>query len=213
MTDRPIIFSAPSVKATLEGRKTETRRLAWGAPFACPECEGLGVTPELFDGGAEPPCRACEGTGTLYKPTIWQKVRPGDRLWVRETFARVPATAYQHDPNLPQIPDPDRAGMVAVHAATFDRAPPTWKSPRFMPRWASRLTLTVTETRMERLQTITVGDERAEGAPHGKITTRHRWFIETWNSLHGPDAWDANPEVVPITFEVHHRNIDREEAA
>jgi hypothetical protein len=92
-----------------------------------------------------------------------------------------------------------------------------------MPRWASRLTLTVTDVRVQRLQEIAEADAVAEGVnpclegnqcpdgPHGGCCAMYDpkdAYAALWNSLHGPDAWDANPWVYALTFTVHHRNID-----
>lgn len=95
---------------------------------------------------------------------------------------------------------------------------------RFMFRRHSRLTLTVTEVRVQRLQEITFDDTLAEGIEATDIHARRLRacldgngpcgsvcrdsFQELWNSLHGPDAWDANPWVVAVSFTVEHRNID-----
>jgi hypothetical protein len=93
-----------------------------------------------------------------------------------------------------------------------------------MPRWASRLTLTVTDVRVERLQNITEDDARAEGVerdedvPGGWVDYRAPGtqccliasdsFASLWESIHGPEAWNANPWVCAISFEVRRRNID-----
>jgi hypothetical protein len=95
-----------------------------------------------------------------------------------------------------------------------------------MPRWASRLTLTVIAVKIERLQDIREADCIAEGAEivglHGNPVddgpmvrlkdhvygTPRTWFRELWERLHGVGAWDANPEVVALTFTVQERNVD-----
>jgi hypothetical protein len=89
-----------------------------------------------------------------------------------------------------------------------------------MPRWASRLTLIVTDVRVQRLQDISEEDARAEGifTPEiGYVNLGKKapviQYAMLWNSLHGPDAWDANPWVSAITFTVHHGNIDQMRAA
>lgn len=101
-----------------------------------------------------------------------------------------------------------------------------------MPRWASRLTLIVTATKVERLQEISFEDACAEGMPDfvtflaavgetvearerenaadcaRRLQWPQRWFADVWRDLHGAGSWDSNPEVVALTFTVHKRNID-----
>ncbi len=86
-----------------------------------------------------------------------------------------------------------------------------------MPRWASRLTLTVTDVRVQRLQEISEEDaltqkafryEAADACALRVAAILPRAFRDLWNSIHGPDAWDANPWVAAISFTVHRCNID-----
>lgn len=199
MTDRPIIFSAPMVLALLAGRKTQTRRLAWRYREV--------VAPD-------------DSEGFLRIATPWQRVRPGDRLWVREAWA--------------QACELDEDDKPATELMTYYRAdgepfsryldPSTdewrdgikWSPSIHMPRSASRITLTVTDVRVQRLQEISEDDAGAEGArvaygepfdPASAPTDRRRFEL-LWNHLHGPDAWKANPHVVALTFTVAQRNID-----
>lgn len=189
MTDRPIIFSAPMIRALLDGRKTMTRRLAW-----------------RYKVDVE--------SGDLRWPSPWQRVKPGDRLWVKEAwqYARKQYCACPQ----PSEPSPcddwhegigcrsDREGIVL--RADGDQAP-IWHPSIHMPRWASRLTLIVTATKIERLHSMSTADERAEGFD---IATMD--FCKLWDALHGPGAYDANPEVVALTFRVVRANIDSAEA-
>ena len=204
MTDRPILFSAPMIRALLDGRKTQTRRLAWRHDLVLPN---------------DP------------IPTIWQSVKLGDRLWVRETWA-----AHRNWDNVPpsKIEHPDYAGIW--YATSPPRVTPygKWRPSIHMPCWASRLTLVVTATKRERVQEISNDDAVAEGAfESGRIgddPMHDRWtmtgegwrwpvpwhaFQVYWQSLHTkPGArWEDNPEVVALTFTVHQCNIDRMEAA
>ncbi len=90
-----------------------------------------------------------------------------------------------------------------------------------MPRWASRMTLTVTDVRVQRLQDISEADAVAEGVIHDSFggwrghegtigyPTAIWAYHHLWNSLHGPGAWDANPWVVALTFNVQRGNIDQ----
>lgn len=191
MSDKPIIFSAPMVRALLDSRKSQTRRLLKPLPrrsiFFDPKTAGLGQF-------QEPP------------------YAPGDRLYVREAFSY-------------ETLDVDRNGfMPPWYWADGNPASGDFSRPKpsiHMPRWASRLTLTVTEVRVQRLQDISAADSIAEGvqcatceamkasACHGRGCFASIDAYRTlWNSLHGPDAWDANPWICALTFTVQHGNID-----
>jgi hypothetical protein len=202
---RPIIFSGAMVRALLQGRKTMTRRLA--------------LTSRR---------QHCESTPTTYHSTIkimaspWQNVKPGDRIWVRENLKN--KESYIH-----YAADEKGIGWEIERGGSRGRTwPPTWlQDPRpsiHMPRAASRLTLVVTEVKVERLQSITAVDAEREGVPTHVVehtfrkvyrdeaeraARRIEYFAELWEKLHGEDAWDANPEVVALSFDVIKSNIDR----
>ena len=229
MTDRPIIFSAPMVRALLDGTKTQTRRLL--KPW--PGMQANWLKPEVLD--AAPSCHLATVDGHLgaqfqhpqagkhfqgididpMSPLTWVRLpyAPGDRLYVRESV----------------VADSTDQGAEWMAFASDRQAvwPMTsWRKKRksipsiHMPRWASRLTLTVTEVRVQRLQDISEADAVAEGI----INTHEGWATDAhgrhwgptardayrilWNDLHGPDAWDANPWVVAVTFTVQRGNID-----
>ncbi len=178
---KTIIFSGEMVRAILDGRKTQSRRLAWRK-----------------DG----------------KSSIWQKARPGDRLWVREAFALPHAgrsavrrrgrdvIAYRADEGV-------RHGRLKQYDGR-------WKPSIHMPRWASRLTLVVTGVKTERVRSILENEALAEGvdpiAEQGAPVSYRKGFAALWESLHGRDSWEANPEVVALAFTVHAGNIDALEA-
>src|SRR5262249_50729821 len=95
-----------------------------------------------------------------------------------------------------------------------------------MPRWVSRLTLELTDVRIERLQEISEADAQAEGCVVGKWSGKtydsiaglrlggvewgnaKDWYADLWESINGPGSWDTNPWVWVLTFKVHHMNID-----
>lgn len=116
----------------------------------------------------------------------------GDRLWVREGIVKTPA-------GLAYLADGEE------HYGAGGRLQTTPSS--HMPRWASRLTLIVTNARVRRVQEISVTDVLAEGVlpPHSKAIEAYR---NLWLSLYGPDAWDRNDWVVVCTHTVHQKNID-----
>lgn len=210
MTDRPILFSAPMIRALLDGHKTMTRRLAWGKPkpFNTPD-QRKRLAAKGWD------CR----DDHAYPPSVWQKTRPGDRLWVREAWqdwcpiwdgawcgcGSDKMRAETHRPAYRATPD-ERG------------EPKKWRSSIHMFRWASRLTLIVTATRIERLQDISGDDAIAEGCPmptqrYGMHPAPVIQFRNLWATLHGPGGWAENPEVVVIGFDSHNVNIDRMETA
>lgn len=215
VTERGILFSAPMVRALLDGRKTQTRRLVRDQRAVSDVCGG-GVEPVVWwpvVGARQLPCPYGQ---------------PGDRLWVRETW---------YDDFCP-VPDPksrkrDEDGNVEGidYRATHDchayeaGCPCTgegperrseWRPSIFMPRWASRVTLEVTEVRVERLNLISEGDARAEGVTtsqpgtvNGAPTTIHcfgpaahrRAFALLWDAINGERApWSANPWVWAVSF-------------
>lgn len=148
----------------------------------------------------------------------------GDRLWCRETWARTSVA-----PIVETIDNP----MVVYRAADnrTDYGGP-WRPAIFMPRWASRLTLAVTDVRVQRLQEISYEDAIAEGcADYAKFiesnevdppprdresaeecARRLEWpqrdFSALWTTINGAGSWDANPWIVALTFTVERRNID-----
>ena len=153
MTERPILFSAEMVRAILDDRKTQTRRLMKAQPYpdSIVTVEHYHQTvidrhgdmqpgPEIF--GAHWDDGEC-GLRCPYGA-------PGDTLWVRETWAPHPHGVM-------------RCG--AVYRADLDAVPDAgrWRPSIHMPRWASRLTLRITDVRVERLQDISEDDARAEG--------------------------------------------------
>lgn len=154
------------------------------------------------------------------KPNPMTRWQAGDRCYVRESFAFVGGG----DPGL-LITRADYPACVPGH---YENVPAyatevRWTPSIHMPRWASRLTLTVEQVRIEPLQSISEADAIAEGldwvapgmwsvAPHMPIIGRDpcKVYSELWNSLHTDEGtrWDDNPQVVAITFEVARGNID-----
>lgn len=201
MTDRPIICYPHEVRAMLDGRQTMLRRLAWQKPRIW-----FGD-----DSGPKEP---------VMVPTIWQRAEPEDVLYVREQFAVVPRTAYARSDGVQQTLKPESDWEAAIYREGWERSTGgfRWKSSSQMPRWASRLTLTVTAARVERLQDISASDAEAEGIDLRGADPEAPWglnavlaFSSLWESIHGPGSWDANPEVVAITVTVERRNIDAKE--
>lgn len=214
---RPILFSGPTVRAILEGRKTQTRRVAKvHVPYVIDERDDGRFWPfdtTWADGDESSP----------WMPGPYGD--PGDLLWVRETHAIVPMRTSPW-PDLPHAVSPD-GDFVAHYREGFDRVAPRWRPSIHMPRWASRRTLRVEDVRLEKLQDISESDAVAEGIVDDG---EGGWFVDqdsmgtyrqTGGSLGGPRynapryafralwdsinkkrdyGWDTNPWVWAVTF-------------
>jgi len=212
MTDKPILFSATMVRALLDGRKTQTRRVIKDRGDLPQFCAGR------YDDRNDPSNYGWEDCERGEWITLDQFPRAiGDRLWVRENLARQKT---------------DQGVGYKTYAADGAKVWPLteWYNKRssipsiHMPRCDSRLTLIVTDVRVQRLQEISNEDAIAEGIkPHvhaftgygdqaGIMMAPYDSFKSLWNSIKGPEAWDANPWVAAYSFRVIRANIDSEEA-
>jgi len=196
MKERPILFSAPMVRAILENRKTQTRRVVKPQP--------------TIDGGAdfEPGSGCCDwwfnwkfddGVDPCDMPKYCPYGQPGDRLWVREHIKIKEDGGFQwltYAADDSWVVDP--AGIRRDAKRTGNRSRPSIH----MPRWASRITLEITDVYVERLQEISEEDAKAEGVLRAGLTYREN-FHELWSTIHaadGPNGWNANPWVWVIEF-------------
>lgn len=229
MKDRPILFSAPMVRALLAGTKTQTRRVApisdltitpqsngmvtWNVRFSKPT-KGVLVS---HSGGKLTDEQARRIIASEFNPYG----QPGDRLWVRETYAIVPRTAYRCSDGVQQTLRPDDDHDAAIYREGWSRSRGgfRWRPSIHMPRWASRITLEIISVRVERLQDISEADAIAEGM-HADAGCRkdddaaafHRIgavrgdsfpiarYAALWESINGPGSWDANPWVWVVEF-------------
>lgn len=226
--ERPILFSAPMVRAILAGTKTQTRR----AVRTMPECHAA-ITSSRHLSGLN--WRLIGEHGT------WMDVhcpygQPGDRLYVRETW-RVGARWDDSKPS--DIPPNSctvlyRAGGFTTNGDAGERihggecSNPDWagktRTAIHMPRWASRIDLEITGVRVERLNAISEEDADCEGCPpcsrcngvgwinHGPDGgwqcdapgcgdgTMKDQFRQLWESINGAGSWDANPWVWAVEF-------------
>lgn len=198
MKERPILFSAPMVRALLAGTKTQTRRV-FKVPLDCSWYAGLG-------GEAEGWLQDDNG------PSWWHVSeqrspygQPGDRLWVRETHLDLGGCClYRADPGAEQERELVAPGQK-------------WTPSIHMPRAASRISLEVTGVRVERLQDISEADARAEGiVEHQTLRPGTRAcnvdggimhacgpvpvYRDLWDSINGPGAWDSNPWLWVVEF-------------
>lgn len=219
MKERPILFSAPMVRAILAGTKTQTRR-AVKLPrirdsFVVVDY-GKGWWPYQSDDGETEICN--DGCEHPYSSPYGQ---PGDRLWVKETW-RHTANSLEEARAITE----DIYGGIAVdwRATYIDKCMQklgfsredaeiaddfeNWRPSIFMPRWASRILLEVVSIRVERLNDINEADAIAEGAPggHGSIpgysyaATPNEHYRHIWESINGAGSWDKNPWVWVVEF-------------
>lgn len=243
MAERPIIFSGPMVNAILAGRKSQTRRMITEARvFATPERKAWtlrGADLERALQNADR-FRRVDGNGWFWESDAfeWQApairtgwlahigFAPGDVLWVREAW-RTESRAY--DDLAPSDMDADYPIIYEADAEwKHNKSVGRLRASMHMPRWASRLTLTVTDVRVQRLHAMSLADAYAEGIPEPpevrlpvtpaakKLLTEmglypacdpFAVYQSLWETLHGPGSWDANPWVTAITFTAERRNI------
>lgn len=216
MKERGIIFNSEMVRAILDGRKTQTRRVMKPQPvpinnganhvWYCDKIKAdLDVKDALQDG-------IVGWYGLISSVCPFGGV--GDRLWVRETW--MPDAPRDgtwsdiefygcKDSKLSMIPERFRKPEHCIHRASWKGSELVgWTPSIHMPRWASRITLEITGVRVERLQSISEGDAKAEGviAPD-TISSRSVFHLDLWESLYGantPESWSANPWVWVIEF-------------
>jgi hypothetical protein len=187
--ERPILMSAPMVRALLVGTKTQTRRIV--------KAKGCRAFPMPAHWGKE----ALE-TWAPHCPYG----QPGDRLWVRETWwldvsnqngLTISRYATEDAPHHWRVPSPADLDRLKNKRLDQGRCRPSIH----MPRWASRITLEITEVRVQRLQEISEEDCWAEGIEADCTqATPFLEYHELWESINGPGSWDLNPWVWAITF-------------
>lgn len=234
MKERPILFSGPMVRAILDGTKTQTRRVVKPQPFWSHYLQPMW--------GKSPGRNPVE----FGEKWLWREVGPdypdgesddrrckfgvpGDRLWVKETFA-------PRDEQAMNEKDKEHIFYRADYETKYE-SDGLWKPSIYMPRWASRITLEITGIRVERLQDISEADSNAEGLEtvsagnfgawkNYRFKTSHprrgtvltdeehrlvgyqcpvRSYRSLWEHINGLDSWATNPWVWVIEF----RRIDQ----
>lgn len=227
--ERPILFSAPMVRAILSGAKHQTRRLV-KHPNVVDIDAWADAGGGLWEMGVHE-AGSTAGMGKLRCPYG----APGDRLWVRETWAPCEAPIlrghiqYAADGAVMVEQREDGAGRWMGRSGhtmgisdgnltgQWVARPTRWRPSIHMPRWASRIDLEVTAVRVERLQAITEADAKAEGVDCAQeLMGRVRWwdylhedhrastavesFRTLWSSINGPESWSANPFCWVVEF-------------
>jgi hypothetical protein len=189
MKMRPILFSAPMVRALLGDRKTMTRRaIKKPEPTLFPDWFASASWEPDF--GLVVKDHEGKGRGTWTRECPYGQ--PGDILWVRETFAT----------------DDGKTFWYRADGETYNHGLP-WKPSIHMPYKAARIFLQITGVRVERLGTITEGDAYDEGAQEwaaevvrdgNKFPSVRHAFQTLWESINGKGSWDANPWVWVVEF-------------
>jgi hypothetical protein len=219
MKERPIIFSGEMVRAILNGRKTQTRRVIKPQPISIgPEKAKFTIDGCSYWDGGEAFIRCPYG-------------KPSDQLWVKEThvFERYEDEPVNNRPIFYHKGDDteyDEPYWLCPHYRATDPAPELdyseldgddgepkckWLSSRFMPKWASRIKLEIINVRVERLQEISESDAEAEGIHLLGLPEKERYnhprkhivaFKELWNLLNAMRSfgWEHNPWVWVIEF-------------
>lgn len=204
MTERPILFSAPMVRAILDDSKTQTRRVVRPQPSEGDKVFSWG--PDSFYRAPVADPRVAD-----FRFFCCPHGSPGDTLWVRETWCNVDDGDPAHDDRISAVLDEDGYDFTAYRADDWLDCPAAdgrWRSSIFMPRRRSRITLEVMSVRVERIQEISLDDIRAEGVrPDQEASLLWREtlaenFRDLWDGINGRRGfgWHANPWVWCIAF-------------
>lgn len=243
MTDRPIAFSPDMMAALIRELKepgtgkTQTRRVLRHQPFSCGYYDGDVRLEQIYPPDSTDPNTNARwsadavGGGAINEQTKVIPYAVGNRLYVREAWRARDRINHMK----PSAMDSDEAREYIcdgfVNAGSYRVSGPLtgkYRPPMFMPRWASRITLDVTDVRVEQVRDITAHDAAQEGCFLPQHLTGNYPFIDPgveadnralvakfkklWNSLNEPRGygWDENPWVVAVTFKPRWGNIDKD---
>jgi hypothetical protein len=218
---RPILMSAPMIRALIVGTKRQTRRILKNPEYyGCP----TGDCPHWQQAECNVAMQALAGECPYGKPS--------DLLWVRER-AWIPREASLQELREGAdtwIPDYYADGITDIDSEQYRDW--GWKSTPsiHMPRWASRLTLELTDVRVQRLNKMNEHDCIEEGINYRcpscgythrdaanlmdhslcktKMPPPHEFYKEIWEGINGQGSWEKNPWVWVLTFKVHKQNVD-----
>ena len=209
MKARPILFSGPMIRALLEGRKTQTRRAMRPQPSVVERVYGMPVF--MWDKRSP---NATEAAELVKKCPYGQS---GDLLYCREAFS------YQHDYETGQTFDDPHSTIHFWADGNPDIG--EWTRPKpsiHIPRWASRLTLLITDVRVQVVRDISEADAIAEGVQRDSdgwidyqtpgtqcCTSAVASYKTLWESINGAGSWDANPWCWALSFSVIRQNVDQ----
>lgn len=225
--ERPILFSGPMVRAILEGRKTQTRRVVKPQPNDewCPVVEIYA--PTMIDRrGEEYPGADVFGASDENEGRICPYGQPSNHLWVRECFIvgwpSENGDIQQFGADGNELPKKvwyradDNGRFQWIDRDTDEMRDPPWKPSIHMPRWACRITLEITDVRVQQLQEISEEDAQAEGVewygvadlrPNGELRegpsiAYRAGFHDLWDSINSKRGlgWNTNPWVWALTF-------------
>ncbi|CDH33775.1 hypothetical protein [Xenorhabdus bovienii] len=204
MKETPIIFNADMVRAILDGKKTQTRRIfkqAVGSSLSVDYEYPWATLSWLYGDG--PGHEVYERTLKMQCP--YGKI--GDQLWVREAFSDLARMRERFASAIGRSVETITTsfeGDIAYRASLGSRADYLkWTPSIHMPRWASRITLEIIDIRVERLQDISEEDAIAEGVSANEFSPACYAFGSLWQFIYGvdnPQSWQANPWVWVIEF-------------
>ncbi|EAU9419132.1 hypothetical protein EOH98_07290 [Salmonella enterica] len=198
MKERGMIFNAEMARAILDGRKTQTRR-----PIKWKQTRFTEIA-ERDDGSLWPWVEDCERGGDIWFACPYGEI--GDRIWVRETFrvhsraTDVATLVYRASVRNSWT---EQTHRVPIAVCDKQATPEKWTPSIHMPRWASRITLEITDVRVERLNDIRECDAKAEGGQTECTLIGDKYypgFRSLWKSIYGEESWAANPWVWVIEF-------------
>lgn len=201
--ERPILFNAPMVRAILDGRKTQTRRIIKPQPNRTTSLNGV-ITSIARDG---------------FGPIKHPYGAVGGKLWVRESYQVIDDNVDPHDVRmnnnvvttyLPSTNSQNCISLTCKQAEDFNERRNyhynfNIKPSIHMPRWASSINLLITDIRVERLQDISEEDAIAEGFSPITRDLKKPKFQALWESINGAGSWDLNQYVWVIEFELIRR--------
>lgn len=212
ITERGMIFNSEMVRAILDGRKTQTRRIM----AIQPEHSELGLRRVIDSKNGRDNGKYFWSQSDACGLKMRSKVfgcpygEVGDRIWVRETY-QGPLFDYEHMESYLEDSSKFEKSDFCVYKADGKPAPEffdaddnlhcCWRPSIHMPRWASRILLEITNVRVERLNAINESDAEAEGITDtgfGDLLVDGYRYL--WKSIYGDNSWQVNPWVWVIEF-------------